>query len=283
MWPLLPKGMPDLNRPSVAALTTLVNQLSVHGPVLVGGDFNVHYPGKLYPRDLFAAAGLVPTYDTLGTSFSTGDHYGATIDYVFNRSAGVLAAGQHFPVELNSDHDAVVADSSWQIDPPITTQVQRSKPTGANPERNLVVNTLVRALNGAAPGSTVEVMTADLRHTRVFRKIKAAAHRGVTVHVVTRSTKLNGREKWIKNNFKGKANHSRSTFTQCRAACLKTWRSEKVAKGVLLVKAPGATAPALRIDVNRNLNDNIVNLSTTVTTYTGPIALANLDRVPGRR
>ena len=103
----------DLLRPSVRRVNLLVQELSSHGPVLVGGDFNVNYTSGRYPRDLLAEARLRPTYDLLGTRFPTGDHHGATIDYVFVRGKGQLQVDWHRPVELNSDHDAVVAGLSW--------------------------------------------------------------------------------------------------------------------------------------------------------------------------
>jgi endonuclease/exonuclease/phosphatase family metal-dependent hydrolase len=110
--------MPDLLRRSVRRIGGLVADLAPRGPVLVGGDFNVHYPGDRYPRNLLEAARMRPTYDTLGSYFPTGDHYGSTIDYVFNRGKAKLRAERHRRIELHSDHDAVVADLGWRVDAP---------------------------------------------------------------------------------------------------------------------------------------------------------------------
>ena len=110
--------MPDLLPRSVRRIGELVARLAPRGPVLVGGDFNVYYSGDRYPRRLLQDAMMRPTYDTLGTSFPTGDHHGGTVDYVFNRGKGKLRAERHRRIELNSDHDAVVADLGWRVEAP---------------------------------------------------------------------------------------------------------------------------------------------------------------------
>ena len=125
-----------LLRPSVRRLSRLVQDLSSHGPVLVGGDFNVNYRTARYPRDLLNQARLRPTYDLMGNYFPTGDHHGGTIDYVFVRAKSQLQVDWHRPVELNSDHDAVVAGLSWTTDPPeAETTTVRSQPDGTDEER----------------------------------------------------------------------------------------------------------------------------------------------------
>jgi endonuclease/exonuclease/phosphatase family metal-dependent hydrolase len=110
--------MPDLLRRSVRRIGELVARLAPRGPVLVGGDFNVHYSGSRYPEKLLRDARMRPTYDTLRSSFPTGDHHDLTIDYVFNRGKAQLRAERHRPIELYSDHDAVVADLGWRVDAP---------------------------------------------------------------------------------------------------------------------------------------------------------------------
>ena len=47
--------MPDLLRRSVTRLGLLVDRLAPTGPVLVGGDFNVHFKSGRYPRDILDA------------------------------------------------------------------------------------------------------------------------------------------------------------------------------------------------------------------------------------
>ena len=107
--PLIP-GTVALLGEYVNALDDLVEELADNGPVLVGGDFNVHYFSTRYPRAALAAAGLVSTYDVLGQptgGWATGTHHGATIDYI-------LAAGatptSHTTSDLSySDHRALTA------------------------------------------------------------------------------------------------------------------------------------------------------------------------------
>jgi endonuclease/exonuclease/phosphatase (EEP) superfamily protein YafD len=87
-------------------LVSLVRTLEAHGPVLIGGDFNAQYAGHLYPGAILAGGGLTPTYATFGMpAGGTGDHFGATIDYLFY-TAGLTPTAQS-KAELNSDHDAV--------------------------------------------------------------------------------------------------------------------------------------------------------------------------------
>ena len=73
-----------LQEVGITNLGILANQLAASGPVLMAGDMNFHYNGALqYPRELLTSYGFTPTYDVTGTHFPTGDHRGATIDYVF--------------------------------------------------------------------------------------------------------------------------------------------------------------------------------------------------------
>ncbi|MEJ7834400.1 MAG: endonuclease/exonuclease/phosphatase family protein [Nocardioides sp.] len=90
----------------IARLGVLVAQLSRSGPVLVGGDLNVHYLSRVYPRGQLAAAGLVSTFDSLGqpaNGWATGTHNGATIDYLL--ATGAVQPISHNTYDLNSsDH-----------------------------------------------------------------------------------------------------------------------------------------------------------------------------------
>ena len=89
------------------------------GPVLVGGDFNVHYPGAPVPARHPARPGWSPTYDVLGTYFPTGDHSGRDHRLRPRTAASRCWRRSHqYPVELNSDHDAVVGGLSWVDRPP---------------------------------------------------------------------------------------------------------------------------------------------------------------------
>ncbi len=99
----------------MSGLARLVNELGANGgPVFVGGDLNAHYTSGRFPRPAIASAGLAPTYDAFGMpAGGTGDHGGATIDYLlYQPSRGVTATGQS-KLELASDHDAIVGTFTW--------------------------------------------------------------------------------------------------------------------------------------------------------------------------
>ena len=105
------KGTPDLLSVYMGALSSLVRELSVQGPVFAGGDLNAHYGSGRFPRAGMQAGGLAPTYDVHGIPpGGTGDHGGATIDYLmYQPGAGVTSTSQ-WKTELFSDHDAVIGD-----------------------------------------------------------------------------------------------------------------------------------------------------------------------------
>ena len=230
----LAKGMPDLRRPSVRRLGGLVEQLSPRGPVLVGGDFNVHYKSSIYPRDLLDASDLVPTYDMLGTYFPTGDHQGATIDYVFGRVAGQTWAAAHRPIELRSDHDAVVADFSWLVDAPAETQEVVNDPTGDSTAQRAVVDTLVAAIEGAEPGSVIEVVTRAFAQRAMFRKLNAAMGRGVHVRMTVRNATSTRSERRLSRRI-AEHDDSQSWFRRCVEACDVSWREAGGPPGFLMV------------------------------------------------
>lgn len=278
------KGMPELRRIGVERLVTLVSTLSAQGPVLVGGDFNFHYGAKAYPADLFEAAQLEPTFATLGTVFSTGDKRGATIDYVFNHGAGQLTATSHHPVELHSDHDAVVADFAWTVDAPVLAEVIVSDPWGKPADRRRAARELRRTVVATQPGGTVEVFAADLRHAALFRSLRDAATRGVRVHFVTRTTRLTGREKRLRKHLRASTTPQGSRFARCGKPCRVSWRSSDAPQGTVLVTQPGEVGPSLRLDVNRRLNANLFKRPTTVVRHTGPLAIAEaVQMMPWRK
>ena len=99
-----------LQEVGVNNLGVLANELAASGPVLMAGDMNFHYGPLQYPRALLASYGFTSTYDILGTHFPTGDHRGATIDYVFVKDASQFTVHGMYNQELYSDHDAITAD-----------------------------------------------------------------------------------------------------------------------------------------------------------------------------
>lgn len=278
------RGMPDLRRPGVSRLVTLVDSLAAKGPVLVGGDFNFHYGAAAYPADLLALGKLEPTFATLGSVFPTGDKRGATIDYVFNRGEEQLTATGHYPVELHSDHDAVVADMAWTVDLPVTTVRIVSNPHGTPAERRAAARELRRTVVQTAPGGRLEVHGADLRHVGLFRALRAAASRGVKVDFVTRTKKLTKREKKLRAHLRAHSTPRGSSFKRCGKACRVTWRASGAAQGTILVTPVGLSQPTLRVDVSRKLNPNLVRQRTTVVRHTGAMAIAQAARsLPKRR
>jgi endonuclease/exonuclease/phosphatase family metal-dependent hydrolase len=267
------RGMPNLLRPSVTRLGRLVAQLAPSGPVLVGGDFNVHYNSSQYPRDLLDAAGLVPSFDTLGAYFPTGDHHGATIDYVFDNDPDLLLADRQSPVELYSDHDAVMVGLSWTTDLPSDTQVVISNPAGDEASQRLAATTLLRAINAAQPGSTIALATIELDLFGVSRRLSAAAARGVHVRVVTTSRKLTVPERrlWRRLSAYG-ADGSR--LRQCGAACRTSWSAAGVPRGFMMV-SDTTGAWTQRFDANRRLSPVLVERRSRITIRSGEVALAD--------
>jgi len=267
------RNMPDLIRPSVSRLGALVDSLAPAGPVLVGGDFNVHYTSRRYPRDILAAHALVPSYDALGSYFPTGDHEGATIDYLFKRDdRGDLAATGQRPVELNSDHDAVVADLAWQTDAPVSTRTVTNDPSGDLGTQRVALRSLAQAVRSAPPGGTIELATRSLDAVAVTRPLKRALARGVHVRIVTASKTLTLREARLQRTIAARADAG-SWLHRCSGTCLESWRSAGVPPALVLVSDPSG-AWQTRAQANRALTWNLVAAPTRVTISTGPDALA---------
>jgi endonuclease/exonuclease/phosphatase (EEP) superfamily protein YafD len=98
----------------MGGLAALVRELAVTGPVFVGGDLNAHYTSGRFPRPALASAGLTPTFDVYGMpAGGTGDHGGATIDYLLYQPGAGVVANSQTKLELNSDHDALVGTFTW--------------------------------------------------------------------------------------------------------------------------------------------------------------------------
>ncbi len=267
----LDKNMPDLLRPTVRRIGGLVEQLAPQGPVLVGGDFNVHYKSGRYPRDLLTEAGMTPTYDTLKTYFATGDHQGATIDYVFNRGADLLAAEQHQPMELYSDHDAVLADLNWVVDAPTDTQRLASDPAGDNEAKRRAVAALAGTVAATEPGQSLDLVGTDLTVRAVFRRLRGAVLRGVEVDYLTRSADLTRRERRLARIVESVGGGS--SVAQCHDACARAWRDERMARTFVMVRDLDGNA-VQRIDANRVLNASMVQRRTRLVLRTGQIGLA---------
>jgi hypothetical protein len=264
--------MPDLIRPSVTRLGALVDKLAPAGPVLVGGDFNVHYTSHRYPRDILAAHSLVPTYDELGSYFPTGDHEGATIDYLFKRDDhGDLAASSQRPVELNSDHDAVVATYSWLTDAPSATSVVTSQPNGQRSSQRAALASVLSGLRSTPAGGVAELATRHLDLATVVRGVRLALDRGAHVRLVVSGTPLTQREVRVQRMIAGRGDAD-SWFRQCDATCRSAWTGAHLPTSLLLV-SDATGAPTARYDVNRALVPALVERTSSVRVSRGPVAL----------
>ena len=259
----------DLLRPSVRRLTGLLEQL--RGPVLVGGDFNVNYVSGRYPRELFDQARLKPTYDLMGRHFPTGDHHGGTIDYVFVRGTRQLQVDWHRPVELNSDHDAVVAGLSWTTEAPApepgTSTVVRNRPDGTTEERHAVGRVLRQNLAGTAAGDKVQLATSGLTLRLADRALWRAEARGVRVQVTTLSPRLTWRERRLLRTLDTKG----SWLRRCQSACRTQWQADQP-PSLLLVTGSDGTGKE-RIDVSRRLRPAVVTRRTSARISTATSAM----------
>ncbi|MGH3335411.1 MAG: hypothetical protein ACRDOZ_06290, partial [Nocardioides sp.] len=199
------------------------------------------------------------TYDLLGDYFPTADHNGGTIDYVFVRSKGQLQVDSHRPVELYSDHDAVVAGLSWTTEAPepVTTTIVRNQPDGTAQERSAVVRALRQHLASAAAGDTVQLATGGLTLRLVDRALRRAEARGVRVRVTTLSLQLTWRERRLMRTL----DTNGSWFRRCQRACRTRWQEEQPPSLLLVTGADGDGK--VRIDVSRRLGSAVVTRRTS--------------------
>lgn len=265
------RGMPDLLRRSIKSLNKLVAKLAPSGPVLVGGDFNVHYTSGRYPRDLFAKSQLAPTYDLLGAHFPTGDHFGNTIDYLFSRGEDQLTATNQYPKELKSDHDAVVGEYTWLVDAPATISSVRNKPDGTKPEKRAVVKALTSAIGAAEAGSTVALRTPVFDLRGVLRSMRKALERGVHIQVMTANDAPTGRERTLARAVTAQGDPN-SWVQACGGGCLPAWREAGMPRSLMMV-SDAAGEWTTRFDVNRMIVSDLTTLRSRVKVQTGPIAL----------
>lgn len=271
--PFVPK-MPDLRRRTVIRIGALVSELKAAGPVLVGGDFNVHYTSSAYPRDVLTSDSMVPTYDVLGSYFPTGDHQGATIDYVFTTSDDQIQVMDQRAVELNSDHNAVIAGLSWTVDAPADTTRMTNDPAGTPKERRLVVKQVLDAVRSSTTGESVDLVTANLKLPKVAKALKDAAARGVTVRVITRSRVLTDVEQDVATAI-GTSTGGPGLW-QCLDSCLDAWRAGSGPTTMLLHRADTGVA-TLRIDVNRRLLHSVITTRTSAVASVGRVGLSQAE------
>lgn len=240
---------------SLRRLGRLSATLQQSGPVLFGGDFNFHYKSRVdYPRGLLAELQMTPTYDVLGTYMPTGDHQGATIDYVFLTPVSQFSVLGHRTTELNSDHDALTADLTFTpslVDQPVTFVPGRTAnlPSGDRTARRAVLDLMVLAIDNAPRGAGIHMATTSLADGLVFRALKKADKRGVRVHFLTRRARPNKKEEALFDLLGGRIK-TRTWAVPCSGPCLRIAGKGRLPKTRLLVSRSGATT-ALRIDSNQ--------------------------------
>jgi endonuclease/exonuclease/phosphatase family metal-dependent hydrolase len=267
----LTRGMPDLLRHSVSRLDSLVATLAPKGPVLVGGDFNVDFRSGRYPRDLFTQGDLVPTYDTLGSFFPTGDHHGSTIDFVFDRGTDMLLANNQYPVELNSDHDAVVAGFDWQQDLPSQTTVVTNNPSGDTAAQRAAAAAVLSGVRAAQQGAVLNLATTQLALPRMVRALNRAIDRGVRVHVVIAGDTTTTNEQHLAAHMTAYGD-THNWLRRCVSTCLATYNSASVPAGFLMVRDPDGQWHQ-RYDASRQFSTALVRDSSKVSISVGEVAL----------
>ena len=239
------KPVDNLLPSSVKRVGALVKSLSAYGPVLVGGDFNVQYNGAKYKKAGFGAAGLTPTWAITGKTLPTGDHRGATVDYLFLHNASQFAVRAQRTIEINSDHDLVVADltvkgGTSSFVPGVVRNNPKTNPGAA-------VRQVLTAINRAPKGASVHLVTRHLYGPSVKQAIQNAHARGVNVQLITgdrRATALEKRyARMLGSNTKAKS------FAVNRP---NAWKKAKLPAAGVLASVSGGT-PAVRVALNRAL------------------------------
>jgi hypothetical protein len=243
-----------LQEVGVNNLGALANELAAAGPVLLAGDMNFHYGPLQYPRALLASYGFTSTYDILGTHFPTGDHRGATIDYVFLKDASQFTVHGMYNQELYSDHDAITADLSF-TDAPAAVPVSftpgtfTNVPSGNRPGRRAVLDLMVKAVDNTPSGAAIHLTTAKLGDKPLYRALRAAIDRKVHVQVITRRPNHPSQQEKNLMNVLGDKVWKKSFAVGCDDEC-RTIESRGNLPGTRLLISQSGVTKALRIDAD---------------------------------
>jgi hypothetical protein len=245
-----------LQEKGLKRIGAFANKLAVKGPVLLAGDMNFHYGPRQYPRELLASYGFTSTYDVLGRYFPTGDHRGATIDYVFVKDTTQLTVHEQYNQELYSDHDAVSADLSFNSVPgtetvSFTAGSYANEPTGERADRRAVLDLVVKAVNATPAGGAIHLTTAKLGDKALVAALTAAHKRGVHVQIVTRRTTVSTMERSMRELL-GNRVWTRRWAVGCWAVCRAVESRGSLPQSRLLISRSGLTS-ALRIDIDQPL------------------------------
>jgi endonuclease/exonuclease/phosphatase family metal-dependent hydrolase len=243
-----------LQEVGVNNLGALANELAGYGPVLMAGDMNFHYGPLQYPRALLSSYGFTSTYDVTGTHFPTGDHRGATIDYIFMKEASQFTVLGQYNQELYSDHDAITADLSF-TDAPASVPVSftpgafTNVPTGNRPARRAVLDLMVKAVDNAPSGAAIHLTTAKLGDKPLYRALRAAIDRKVHVQVVTRRPNHPSQQERNLMNVLGDKVWKKSWAVGCDDECRAIESRGNLPQTRLLISQSGVSK-ALRIDAD---------------------------------
>ncbi|MGI8523800.1 MAG: endonuclease/exonuclease/phosphatase family protein [Nocardioides sp.] len=260
------QGLPQS---SVRRLGELAATLGEQGPVLIAGDFNFHYRSSQYPAAQLTEANMVPTYDTMGAFFPTGDHHGNTIDYVFvhqDTTTPQLQVIDQFPTELYSDHDAVTADLAFTTPavPPTFSLVPTTvvnDPSGDAVAKRKVVSLLTDTIDNAPAGGAVHLVTKSLTSPRVIHSLDRAVNRGVHVQLILRHHAFNDDERHFVNLL-GKRTGRKDFATLCSDRCHTILKRRAIQPTTVLVSSAGVTR-AVRIKASRAATPAAANKLTT--------------------
>ncbi len=243
-----------LAQQSIRRLGRLATTLRASGPVLFGGDFNMHYPSRDYLRAQLNRAGMTPTYDVLGSYAPTGIHRGATIDYIFMSPVTSFNVVAQHTTKLNSDHLAVTADLTF-VPTGAGDEVRFVKgprtnvPTGNRAARRGVLDLMESAIENAPRGAGIHLVTTTLSDGKIYRALRKAEKRGVKIQFVTRNKRPNRKERALFRLLKGRVK-TREFAVPCRSACRRIERKGRLPQTSLMVSNSGSTR-ALRIDSDR--------------------------------
>lgn len=161
----------------IQQMTTMTNN------VVVTGDLNVNFIADQrrrlagYPTSVF---GPFMNFD-----MPVGQAGKSLLDYVMTLKGGGLTLSSAYLLKgLNSDHPAIVATygggNSAVFAPGVLRNSPRSRAAGA---RRVVLDRVLTAIRGAAPGTTIRLQTRRLTNREVKGAIRAARARGVNVIV----------------------------------------------------------------------------------------------------
>lgn len=180
----------DLTKPSARRLGRLADRLGKRGPVLIGGDLNVSYHSKKYPRGILTEHRIVPTYDVLQRrAITSGTN--VTLDYLMARGISRFGISHQFTLKLHSDHNAVGADFGLLPTSLKPTNVRfgvgrvMSEPNGTTSSRRVILRMAIKAIRSARKGAAIHLASRSLDAKQVVNSLIDAHQRGVHVQVLT--------------------------------------------------------------------------------------------------